>query len=145
MIRPYVSTDREALINIFKLNTPEFFDPKEIADFEAYLDEFADTYFTTELEGKIVGGTGYCYSENNTVGHVTWILFHPNTKGMGLGKKAVEHCFEHFKSNLDLKKIEVTTSQLAYRFFEKLGFTLLRTQKDYWGKGLDLYVMEKEW
>ena len=33
---------------------------------------------------------------------------------------------------------------LAYRFFEKFGLVLIKTEKDYWGKGLDLYWMEME-
>jgi ribosomal protein S18 acetylase RimI-like enzyme len=42
-----------------------------------------------------------------------------------------------------VKKLVVRTSQLAYKFFERLGYHLIRTEKDYWGKGLDLYLMEQ--
>jgi len=38
MIRKYNPTDRPELIEVFKLNTPTYFDPKEVSDFEEYLD-----------------------------------------------------------------------------------------------------------
>lgn len=37
----------------------------------------------------------------------------------------------------------VTTSQLAYKFFEKFDYRIIRIEKNYWGDGLDLYEMEK--
>tara|TARA_R110000868_G_scaffold4211_6_gene26465 strand:- start:9911 stop:10033 length:123 start_codon:yes stop_codon:yes gene_type:complete len=37
----------------------------------------------------------------------------------------------------------VTTSQLAYKFFEKFDYSINRIEKNYWGEGLDLYEMEK--
>lgn len=48
------------------------------------------------------------------------------------------------KLNPKIDKLVVTTSQLAFRFIEKFGFDLIQTEKDYWGPGLDLYLMEKQ-
>ena len=143
MIRPYNPTDKNELLNIFTLNTPEYFDPKEVADYEAYLEEYAATYFTVEHENKIAGGVGYYVKESNKSGHITWIFFHPACAGLGLGRKAVEHCFTIFKSDPNIEKLVVTTSQKAYRFFEKFDYKLVNTEKDYWGPGLDLYLMER--
>ena len=142
MIRSYSPEDRKTLIEIFKLNTPQYFDPKEVTDFEEYLDENSDTYLTIEDQNSIVGGTGYQITGNNTIGRITWIFFHPNQAGQGLGKQSVEHCLSILNANKNLEKLIVTTSQLAYKFFGKFGFKLISTEKDYWGKGLDLYLME---
>ncbi|MEO6671053.1 MAG: GNAT family N-acetyltransferase [Ferruginibacter sp.] len=142
MIRPFQTGDKPILIEIFKLNTPQFFDPKELADFDNYLDKYSKTYLTIEQNDKIVGGTGYQISNDNLTGSITWIFFHPDQAGQGLGKQAVEHCLTVLKANKNLETLAVRTSQLAFKFFEKFGFKLIRTKKDYWGHGLDLYEME---
>ena len=144
MIRPYHPSDKQPLLEILKLNVPKYFDQKEVAEFEKYLKEHPATYLTIEHENKIMGGTGYLLTNNDTIGHVRWIFFHPDSAGHGLGGKAMEHCLVIFRSVPTVKKLVVTTSQLAYKFFEKFGLILIRTEKDYWGKGLDLYWMEME-
>jgi N-acetylglutamate synthase-like GNAT family acetyltransferase len=144
MIRPYRPSDQQILVEILKLNVPTYFDQKEIAEFEEYLNEHGTTYLTLEHQDKIVGGAGYLLTDNNTIGHVRWIFFHPNSAGHGFGGEAMEHCLAKFRSVATVRKLIVTTSQLAYRFFEKFGLVLIKTEKDYWGKGLDLYWMEME-
>ncbi len=144
MIRPYRPSDQQALLEILKLNVPTYFDQMEVAEFEEYLKEHAASYLTIEHHDKIVGGTGYLLTDSNTIGHVRWIFFHPDSAGHGLGGEAMDYCLGKFRSMPTVRKLIVTTSQLAYRFFEKFGLVLIKTEKDYWGKGLDLYWMEME-
>ncbi len=144
MIRPYRISDKEQLMEIFRLNTPKYFDPDELKDFEQYLQDYSETYFTVEHEGKIVGGVGCYVKESDKSGRITWIFFHPNSSGYGLGTKAVKHCLNILKQNQQVEKLVVSTSQLAYKFFEKFNYSLIKTEKDYWGKGLDLYLMERD-
>jgi len=63
--------------------------------------------------------------------------------GQWLGRKSVEHCLNLFDKDKSVKKLIVTTSQFAYKFFEKFGYTINRIEIEYWGEGLDLYEMEK--
>ena len=142
MIRRYTSQDKEELIEIFKLNIPIYFDPKEVSIFENYLETHADKYLTIEHNNKIVGGNGFNFKDNNSTGEITWIFFHPSYSGLGLGKESVDHCLKLFRAAPDLKKVVVRTSQLANKFFTKLGFDLIKTETDYWGLGLDLHLME---
>ncbi len=128
---------------VFQANVPGFFDPKEAQLFSQYLDRHPDTYWTMKLEDRIVGGVGHYFDEKDKTGQITWIFFHPEYSGRGLGKQAMEHCLEILESNPKLEKMVVRTSQLVYRFFEKFGFALQYTEKDYWAPGLDLYYMEK--
>lgn len=144
MIRKYKITDKEELTRIFKLNTPKYFDISEITDFQKYLETDGENYFTIEVENKIVGGAGIQIADNKTVGRITWIFFHPSQSGKGLGKMSVEHCLSIFRKDENIKKVAVTTSQLAYKFFEKFNFVHKITEKDYWGEGLHLYLMELE-
>ena len=143
MIRPYRLSDKERLIEIFKLNTPTYFDPIEVLDFEEYLSQNSASYSTIEYENKIVGGVGWYIKDEDKSGRITWIFFHPDASGKGLGREAVEHCFRILKSNSMIEKLVVTTSQLAYKFFEKFDYELILTKKDHWGPGLDLYLMER--
>lgn len=142
MIRHYKISDKNDLVEIFKLNTPKFFDVNELNDYVNYLENNAQTYLTVILDNKIVGGTGYYINEEDNIGQITWIFFHPEYAGNGLGKLTVNHCLELFKKNKYINKVKVTTSQLAFQFFEKFGFEIVKIEKDYWAKGLDLFLME---
>lgn len=144
MIRPFTPADENALIGIFQLNVPQYFDPKEIEDFREYLSRRSDTYLTIEHNGRIAGGAGYDINTAHHSGSITWIFFHPDAAGHGLGKEVVAYCMKIFNADPGIEKLVVTTSQLAWKFFEKCGYQLIRTEKDYWGKGLDLYLMERD-
>lgn len=142
MIRPYLSSDKERLLEIFNLNTPNYFDENEVTDFVNYLKLRAATYLTMEVDNTIVGGAGYYSNENDRSGRITWIFFDPHYSQQGLGKQMVEYCLSILKKDVSIDKFVVTTSQHAYGFFEKFGFILIHIKKDHWGKGLDLYEME---
>jgi len=143
MIRPYISSDKEQLLNIFSLNIPEFFDKKELNDFEEYLGQKAETYLTFVADTTIVGGTGYYINEDDKSGRITWIFFDPRYAGQGFGRQSVEYCLKLLSKDIRVEKFIVTTSQLAYKFFEKFDYITTRIEKHYWGEGLDLYEMEK--
>jgi ribosomal protein S18 acetylase RimI-like enzyme len=143
MIRPYKPADKEYLLKIFRANTPKYFDENEIKEFEAYQTQKAETYLTIEQDHTIVGGTGYYINGDDNSGRITWIFFDPNYAGRGLGKESVEHCLNILGKDKNVKKFIVTTSQFAYKFFEKFGYHNTRIENNYWGKDLDLYEMEK--
>jgi ribosomal protein S18 acetylase RimI-like enzyme len=143
MLRQYKESDLEELLIIFHLNVPEYFDPKEAEEFIDYLKLKSGTYLTILHENKIVGGIGYEFRESDSSGRINWIFIKPDHKGKGIGKEAVEYCLNILKSNPEVEKLVVRTSQLAHNFFERFGFQLIQTEKDYWGKGLDLYLMEQ--
>jgi N-acetylglutamate synthase-like GNAT family acetyltransferase len=143
IIRTYHLSDKVGLFDIFKHYIPSDFAPSEIHDFDSYLKEYWSTYFTIEIDGQIVGSIGYQLIDAETTGQIKWILIHPEYAGKGLGKMAIEHCLTIFKTKPKVKKVIVTTSQLAYQFFEKFGFILKKSEKDFWGKGFDFYLLEK--
>ena len=142
VIRLYKPSDKEALVQVFKRNVPQYFDKKEVKDFEAYLDQNRATYLTIELNQKIVGGTGYQVIKSDRSGRITWIFFDPDCSGQGLGRRAVEYCLTILSKDSHVDQFVVTTSQFAFRFFEKFGYKTTRTEENYWGEGLDLYEMK---
>ncbi len=141
MIRPFQNSDKETLISIFKQNVPKYFDPTELADFESHLESHTSTYYTALHDKEIAGGFGFAIKANK-IGSITWIFFNPDHTGNGIGTKAVQFCHKQM-SELGVKKFSVRTSQHAYQFFEKFGYTTTYIEKNYWGEGLDLYEMKR--
>jgi ribosomal protein S18 acetylase RimI-like enzyme len=48
----------------------------------------------------------------------------------------------YLKENLNVEQIIVRTTQLAYPFYEKLGFELERIESKFWSENFDLYQMK---
>lgn len=143
VIRQYLPEDKLKLIELFKLNIPTFFDPKELIDFTNYLEQRTDTYFTLVIEKTIIGGIGNFVCEEDSSGRISWIFIHPHQTGNGYGKQAVDYSLKLLRNNSSIKTLIVETSQHAHEFFSTFGYNLVKKEKDYWGEGLDLYLMEQ--
>lgn len=48
MIREYTSNDKSKIIELFRKNTPKYFDSSEVIDFENYIDNELEDYFVYE-------------------------------------------------------------------------------------------------
>ena len=143
-IRTYKSNDKPMLLEILKLNVPKYFAESEVDDLEDYLENKLEKYFVAEIEDKIIGAGGINFDENNKTGKISWDFIDPKFQGKGVGEKLLKHRIQILKSMNNVEKITVRTSQLAYKFYEKNGFTLKEIIKDYWAKGFDLYDMKYE-
>ena len=141
-IRPYQPKDEAAVLQLFQLNTPEFFAPEEEQDLMDYLRTDSENYFLIEENETLLAAGGLNFLEEGKEARIAWDFVHPGHHGRGLGSKLVEHRITLAKSNPDVEKIVVRTSQMAFRFYEKQGFELVEVQKDYWAEGFDLYYME---
>lgn len=141
-IREYEIKDKDAVINLIRLNTPENFAPEEEAELTNYLDSERELYYVLLYDRKIVGSGGINFADNNTTGKISWDILHPDYQGKSLGTQLVKHRIEKLKSIGNIQKITVRTSQFAYKFYEKQGFELFEIIKDYWAEGFDLYNMK---
>jgi len=141
-IREYNATDKQDIIDLLRLNSPEFFAPEEEADLNDYLETKKESYYVLLYNGKIVGCGGINLMENNTTAKISWDIFHPDYHGKSLGTRLLQYRIDKLKSADGIQKIVVRTSQLAYKFYEKAGFELLEIKKDYWAEGFDMYHME---
>lgn len=142
-IRTYKPQDKKPLIEVLSLNIPAYFAPGEKEDFETYLHHNAAHYFIVEENGKCLGGGGYNFWEAGKVVRLSWDFLHPDARGKGLGRMLATHRINEIKTYPAVEKLVVRTSQLAYSFYEKLGFKLIYKEKDYWAQGFDLYYMEQ--
>jgi len=142
LIRPYTEKDYFKLIELLQLNIPRYFDRSEEQDFIDYLHNHAVHYYIVEIKSEIVGGGGINYFLEDNSARISWDFVHPQYQGRGLGKSLTEYRIEKIKANPTMKFIVVRTSQMAFRFYEKMGFILEKVIKDYWAEGFDLYEMK---
>jgi [ribosomal protein S18]-alanine N-acetyltransferase len=142
IIRVFNMLDIGSLVDILRLNTPDYFAAEEEEDFIFYLINEIDAYFVVEIDGQILGGGGYNLVESGTIARISWDLIHPDFQKKALGTLLLNHRLEFLKKIDTLKAISVRTSQQAFPFYEKSGFKVVEIVKDYWANGFDLVRME---
>src|SRR5690606_26260449 len=140
-IRKYHISDKPELMEILQMNIPQYFAETEIKDFDHYLDSAIEQYFVIEINDKIVGSGGINFEKTSKTGKLSWDIINPNFQGKGLGTDLLKHRIALLHSMPDVEKITVRASQFAFQFYEKNGFVLEKTQKDFWAKGFDMYKM----
>jgi ribosomal protein S18 acetylase RimI-like enzyme len=59
-------------------------------------------------------------------------MINPKHHGKGIGKKLAQHRIKHLNKNQNIELIIVRTTQLVYKFYEKMGFKLVKIEKDFW-------------
>lgn len=143
-IRTYRPADKEAVLSLLRVNTPQYFAPVEEADFAQYLAEYGATHYVLLMAGTIVGCGGIGIAADKTTGKLCWGMIHSKWQGQGLGRHLLHFRLKELKAQ-GVSKVVVNTSQLVYRFYEKQGFCLVQRNKDYWGQGLDCYQLEYRW
>ncbi len=141
-IRPYEISDKEQLVQLLKLNIPQYFAERELEDFENYLENEIEAYFVAEINNQLIGAGGINFEKEINTAKISWDFIHPSYHGKGIGGKLLQHRLEILKNAESSEIILVRTSQLVYKFYEKSGFVLQEIVEDYWAKGFDLYVMK---
>lgn len=142
-IRPYISSDKAAVLQLFDWNTPQYFHETERAGLVHYLENETEDYFVVEDKGQIVGAGGINYEPQAKAAVISWDIIKPSQHGNGIGTKLTQHRIQHINTQPHIEKIIVRTSQHTYEFYEKMGFKLLKVEKEYWAEGFDLYWMEQ--
>lgn len=142
MIRPYQPSDKPHLIELIRLNTPPYFDKSEEALFSNYLDCEREDYFVVEQSGSIIGCGGLNYEYDKKEAVLSWGMIHPTYQGWGIGTQLTEHRIKYLKNAEGIDKLVVRTSQHTHKFYEKMGFKLIKVQENYWGHDLHLHYME---
>jgi ribosomal-protein-alanine N-acetyltransferase len=143
-IREYKSNDKNEVLAILKRNVPKYFAESEIEDLEDYLKHKIEKYFVATIGDVIIGAGGINFDDNSKTAKISWDFIDVKFKGKGIGQSLLKYRIDFIQSNYVSATIKVRTSQLAYKFYEKNGFTLKEIEKDYWAKGFDLYSMTYE-
>lgn len=143
-IRTFHSSDTPRLLELLRLNTPEYFSASEEDDLIFYLNNEIEQYFVLLVNNEIMGCGGFNFSEDLKTGKISWDIFHPKSQGKGLGTALTNYRIELLKEIKSIEKISVRTSQLVYPFYAKFGLKLREVIKDYWADGFDLYHLEAD-
>lgn len=141
-IQEYDEKDFEHLVQLVQRNIPDYFAQEELEDFKDYLLNQREDYFVAIENGEIIGCGGINYEKDTLVAKISWDAIHPSHQGKGVGNKILQHRIRFILENHPDCKIIVRTTQWVFPFYEKNGFQLIETQKDYWAPGFDLYKME---
>ena len=139
-VRPYTLADDSAILELLRLNTPQYFAESEEADLLDYLSNRIDHYYIVEIDDIIMWCGGFNRTPDGKSGVLSWDIIHPDSQGKGVGSALAQHRIKTMQE-LGVDNISVRTSQHAYKFYEKMGFTLKEVIKDYWATGFDMYDM----
>lgn len=113
--------------------------PSSYLETLAYLSP--ETFLVVSLNDCIVG-----YSTSvlrGSEGHVISIAVHPNYRGIGIGKRLLIENIKRLK-DLGAKRVilEVKIDNFqALKLYQKLGFKIVKTLKNYYWDGADAYRM----
>ncbi|MDX2250321.1 MAG: GNAT family N-acetyltransferase [Bacteroidia bacterium] len=143
-IRKYQDTDREAVLELLRLNTPQYFAEEEMPDLIYYLDYHASHYYVAEFESRLLGCGGINFSDDGQMAKLSWDIVHPQSQGNGIGRALIHFRIEKIRETPTIKIISVRTSQLVWKFYEKFGFETKEIIRNFWAEGFDLYRMERE-
>lgn len=127
------------------MNCPIYFSPQEEKDLIRYLDTELELYFVIEVSGQVVGFGGINFEDQQSLAKISWDIIHTQHQGKALGSALLNHRLQLLRNVPTLKRVIVRTSQMAYAFYKKNGFTLIETVNNYWAPGFHLYKMEHTW
>lgn len=144
IIRKYHHSDEKRIIELLRLNTPQYFSPTEEKDLVDFLTHHTDNYYVVEIDNTIFGCGGYDLLEDGKMARIAWDIVHPDSHGKGIGSALTKFRIQKIKEIEGIKTISVRTSQLVYHFYERFGFEIKEIVKDYWAEGFDLYRMERD-
>jgi len=113
--------------------------PSSYLETLAYLSP--ETFLVVSLNGSIVG-----YSASvlrGSEGHIISIAVHPDYRGIGIGEKLLRENIKRLKdSGAKRVVLEVRIDNIqALKLYQKLGFKIVKTLKNYYWDGADAYKM----
>lgn len=142
-IRPYSSSDLDAVIAVFRSNIPKYFGPAEEVGLLDFLKELSEEYYVTDINGEVVGSGGIALNDDQTVS-LCWGMIRKDHLGTGLGRTLTLFRTERALERFGKLPLVISTSQHTQGFYEKLGFRLTEHTPDGFGPGIDICNMRLE-
>ncbi|NLR93108.1 GNAT family N-acetyltransferase [Flammeovirga agarivorans] len=147
-IKTYHPSNKERLIEIFHSNCPKYFDPNDEEYLIDFLDNYTDeNYYVVENEnGSIIGCGGY-YTKEDHHG-IPWVMFESKSIGAAQLLSVSDTFYKEIENKILAEgkglDININTTQLMEKLFNRYGFKTYEIIKDGFGEGLDEYKMKKQ-
>ena len=112
--------------------------------FESLYKIYPEGFIVAENNGKIIGYTTGRPKEE--LAEIISLAVDPTWRQKGVGAKLTNFLIEHFKEK-GLKEISLcvrTKNKKAISFYQKLGFKILKTIKNYYRNGDDAFLMGRK-
>jgi ribosomal-protein-alanine N-acetyltransferase len=147
-LREFSLSDLNEVLEIERASFPK----KQVyskSRFERYYQKCPESFIVAESENEVVGYTIGKLKNRvpaKPVAEIISLAVRPDFRQKGIGKELTNFLISHFKKR-GVKEIflEVRTeNKTAISFYKNLGFTVLKTLKNYYRNGDDAYLMEKE-
>jgi putative acetyltransferase len=132
----------------FKANKPGtvYFDASTDSLFELFAANTKSKYFIALVNGDVVGGAGIFPTEGlpHDTCELVKMYLHKSVRGLGLGKKMIDHCISAAKQEGYNKMYLETLPELskAVKVYESLGFNYLQQPMGNSGhSGCDIWMI----
>ncbi len=132
----------------FKANKPGtvYFDASTDSLFELFKTNTKSKYFIALINDEVVGGAGIYPTEGlpNDTCELVKMYLHKSVRGMGLGKKMIDHCIFAARQEGYNKMYLETLPELskAVKVYESLGFNYLQQPMGNSGhSGCDIWMI----
>jgi GNAT superfamily N-acetyltransferase len=140
VFRPYIPEDREACIDVFNANCPEFFASNERVGYMCFLDTTPAGYEVCLVDGNIAGAFGLI-GTSAMRRRLTWILLNPCFHGLGVGR-AIMQRVAALASSEGVEVFDIAASHVSAPFFGRFGAVAVAVTPDGWGPGMHRVDME---
>lgn len=150
-ILDYTPEHRQACLDLFRSNTPEYFAPTELKDFEGFLDKLESNrdrsdgamyYYLVEMDGMPAACGGIASSPDGMHARMTWGMVHRQLHRQGVGREFLLFRIRRIRQLFPYSTISLDTTQHSKGFYEKLGFVVTAYTPDFYLPGMHRYDME---
>ncbi|MFF1946071.1 GNAT family N-acetyltransferase [Rhodococcus qingshengii] len=140
IIKEYRNSDYADCLEIIRGNTPDFFAPEEISEFEEFLTELRSSYYVVEVDGTIVACGGWSLRPDGSAS-LCWGMVKRSEHRKGIGSYLLDERLQLIRSEGSVSSVALVTSQHSQPFFERLGFDVVGIEPDGFSLGLDAVHM----
>ena len=110
-------------------------------DYQSYYERHDAIFMVAQIDATIVGFV--LWVVNDDFGELYQICVDVPFRHLGIGKKLIDASLKMLSGNTEVFLEVSETNQAAIAFYERLGFTLSRIRRDYYGPNNHALVLRK--